>query len=69
MDAKPKQPCYARCQQCQHVFVFAYIPMEVSKFCRTMRRACCPQCAATSKHLIVFEPGVTPAAAQTIQSP
>jgi rubredoxin len=58
-----KQPCYARCQKCTHVFVYAHVPMELGTFARTMRRATCPMCGATSKDLTVFEPGNVPAAA------
>lgn len=59
---EPRQPCYAACGRCGHRWIYAYVPMECGLFLQALKRAMCARCGATSKALLVYEPGRLPAA-------
>ena len=35
----------ARCRACDHVWIVAYLPMQIEKAARLMQLAACPKCA------------------------
>jgi hypothetical protein len=48
----PKQPQPARCGKCNHVWIVAYLPMDVSGFARIAKGARCPMCGDAKVYLL-----------------
>lgn len=48
---------YGRCKDCGHVWVIAYLPMDVTKVAVLGQRAACAKCACT-KVFLAGEPGL-----------
>ena len=55
-----KQPWWGRCGKCEHHWIAMYVPMPIQNAVRIMRGMHCPQCAAASTDIFLFEPGATP---------
>ena len=51
-----KNAVHGRCEGCGHEWVIVYLPMELGKAARVMKRACCPACGASSKSIVVADP-------------
>ncbi len=47
-DAKP---FWVKCLSCSHVWPAAYLPMEIDKCAKLLKKASCPKCAAGSKQI------------------
>lgn len=43
--ATPKKEFRAQCGECDHIWVVAYLPMDLSKVANIMKTARCPNCA------------------------
>jgi hypothetical protein len=54
MSEEPKEPAWARCDKCQHIFTYAYLPMEIAKVVPLMQRLSCPMCANTDGKTFFF---------------
>lgn len=52
---EPRQPVSVRCEVCEHKWVAAYLPLEISKYVRIMRGMRCPMCAANAKHIYLSD--------------
>lgn len=52
MGEEAAKPFWLKCVLCAHVWIGAYVPMEVSKFARIVGRAHCPKCAAPAKDIV-----------------
>ena len=51
---------WVRCGKCEHSWLAAYLPMELEKVARIMRRLACPMCAEIRKiHMCEPETHVT----------
>ena len=51
---------WVRCGKCEHKWLAAYLPMELEKVARIMRRLSCPKCAEIRKiHMCEPETHVT----------
>ncbi|MEN5278888.1 hypothetical protein ABE527_18325 [Brucella sp. TWI432] len=46
--APPKKELRAQCGGCTHIWVVAYLPMELTKAATLMKNAACPNCASKS---------------------
>jgi hypothetical protein len=48
-----KQPpeFWVHCSQCEFAWVAAYLPMEIEKFAKLIKKASCPKCAAGAPHI------------------
>lgn len=49
--SEPRKPFWVKCLDCSHVWAAAYVPMEVSKFCKAVGKLHCPNCAAGAKRI------------------
>lgn len=39
-----RKPLHVKCEDCKHVWVLLYLPMELDRAARVMSGAHCPQC-------------------------
>ena len=51
-----RKPVEIGCE-CGHRWIVAYLPMEVSLFCKVTKQACCPMCGSGSDKHYIYEPG------------
>ena len=51
-----RRPQYAKCINCRHRWVVAYVPMELVTFARVIGCAHCPSCGADSKRIELHDP-------------
>ena len=42
---------FVRCGECGHVWPAVYLPMELAKACKVLKRVFCPKCANTSSRI------------------
>jgi hypothetical protein len=42
---------YARCGECGHVWPALYLPMELAKACKVLKRVFCPKCATSGRRI------------------
>lgn len=47
----PKNELRAKCGGCSHVWIVAYLPMELTKVATLMKNAACPVCAGKNLYL------------------
>lgn len=57
-NAQRKSPQWAFCVACGHAWVVAYLPMEVGRFAKLLKGACCPRCGASSKDARLWQTGI-----------
>lgn len=50
-----RTPFIVHCAKCQHTWTACYLPMEVGKVARLIRRLCCPFCGTTAKDVRMGE--------------
>ena len=50
-----KTPQNAECEKCGHVWIVAWIPMNVMRFIAVIKGAHCPRCGVGSKDLFIHE--------------
>lgn len=43
----------ARCNTCDISFGIAYLPLQITKMTKVIKKAVCPKCGATSKGLVL----------------
>lgn len=43
--AAPSLGFWLKCRKCAHCWIAAYLPMDVTTFCKATRGARCPKCA------------------------
>jgi hypothetical protein len=48
-----RKPFTVRCGECRHEWIAGYTPMEMGRFAKLLRGACCPMCGADSKKLFL----------------
>ena len=48
---EPKTSFWAKCAKCNHTWLAAYLPMEITAFAKLAKGLCCPMCGAGSKDL------------------
>lgn len=46
-----RQPQWLKCLKCSHVWIGIYLPMELGKYARLMKKAFCPSCGAAAKDI------------------
>lgn len=51
-------PNYVKCKPCGHRWMGFYLPMPITDAARIMKNLTCPNCAATSKSIVVFDGSV-----------
>jgi hypothetical protein len=49
LSEEKKQPFWAKCGACGHLWTICFLPMEMTKAATIMMRACCPMCGAGSE--------------------
>lgn len=49
----PDDKMFVNCKSCEHTWVCAHLPMELSKMARIMKALMCPKCAETSGKITV----------------
>lgn len=45
----PSDRFHVSCGACQHVWIAAYLPMDMRKMATLMKGICCPRCAERKK--------------------
>ena len=46
-----REPFIVHCDRCAHEWAAAYLPMELAKVVRILKRATCPACGALGRHI------------------
>ena len=52
-----KTPMRASCKTCEHVWTFAWLPMELTAWAKLAKGLCCPYCGQGNKRIFVHMPG------------
>lgn len=61
----PGDKIHVRCEDCDHSWVAAYLPMAMAKVAKLMGGIACPKCGAGTKRIVLSAP---PADAQQGQT-
>jgi len=56
----PAQTVRGKCGKCDHVWIVAYLPMDIPPLVRIMRAARCPMCANGPKRVCLTDDPPTP---------
>lgn len=54
--SEERTPVYLRCARDDHQWIAAWLPMELGKFARLLKKATCPMCGKTDQVYMSFEP-------------
>jgi hypothetical protein len=55
-ELERRTPVYLHCRPCDHQWIAAWLPMEMGKFARLMKKATCPMCGKTDGVYMSYEP-------------
>lgn len=48
-----RKPVWAKCKVCRHTWAVAYLPMDMVKHAKLLKRAMCPNCSASGRNVAV----------------
>ena len=52
-QGEEKRPFWAKCDECQHCWAAAYLPMEMGLAGKLLKRLHCPMCGAGPKRILI----------------
>lgn len=53
--AEARQPNWAQCKDCQHLWVAFQLPLPIKEAVRVMQGLRCPKCGAGSKRIVLVD--------------